>query len=189
MKSKGAALLAIVGTIFLTAAVSIVTTTLAVSRVGGYTTSSVAWDSATGAAVGGDARYYISADSEKVGSVVYLSGANAVSKSATLANYNAVAGVVVGGAKTNMLTDVGRADVGTLAAIANQRVWVVKCGRVWVVSDSAAAVGTIVIPSVATAGRVHAKPALIDTNYRALGRVVTAVGGTDSTVLLNLCVK
>lgn len=184
-RSRIAGLLVIVCAIALTA---FTVTKASVTRIAGFYTSTVAWDSATGGAVGGSTQLYIAADSEKVGNVVYFSANNTVSKSATLANYNAIAGVVVGGASQNQQALTARADVGQLAATANKRVWVTKCGRAWMIADSAVTAGNQVIPSVLTAGQLHAKPALIDTNNRTFGRVVLTAAAAGTT-LVNVCVK
>lgn len=188
INKKGQALLTLIGLVVLTAFTAIVTTKSPVTRIAGFYTSTVAWDSSTGGAVGGSTQLYIAADTEKVGNVVYFSAANAVSKSATLANYNALAGVVVGGASSNMQALVGRADVAQTAALPNKRVWVTKCGRAWMITDSAITAGNLVIPSVVTAGYIHAKPALIDSFYRTIGRAVTTAAAAGTT-LVNVCVK
>jgi hypothetical protein len=183
-KFKLGLLIAAVAT--LTAAV----TTRSVAKIGPFFTSTIAWDTTTGGQPGGDVRIYLAADSLKIGDVVYVSAANTVAKSATLANYNSVAGVIVGGSRQSMNASHVAADVGVLAGTANQRVIVLKRGRAWVTNDANAtlAAGALVIPSDATAGRIEVKTTAIDSSYRVLGKV--PVGGAVNTViLLDLNVK
>ncbi len=169
---------------------SVMVTSTNIQRLGPYFTSSVGWDSVTGAQVGGQVIYALSADSEKVGDVVYWSSDNHVSKSATLANYNAVAGVVVGGARVSMKGLVGKTDVGTLVATANQRIVILIQGRAWVGNDAGGtlASGALIQASTATAGKVMAKPAALDSLDRVIGRV--GVGGSASTTIVaNINIK
>lgn len=169
---------------------SVVVTTANVQRIGPHYTSSAAWDSAAGNQAGGRVVYALAADSEKIGDVVYWSGNNAVSKSATLANYNAIAGVVVGGARQSMRPSYVAADVGTLAATANQRIIILKEGRAWVQNDTVTGgitAGTRIIPSL-VAGKIKAASTAIDSAGRVLGRIVVG-GAASTTVLADVVVK
>lgn len=155
-----------------------------VQRIGPFFTSTVNFDSTAGGQVGGEVRTYLAADSLRIGDVVYISAANTVAKSATLANYNTLAGVVVGGARQNMNASIDTAGVSVLAATANQRVVVLRRGRTYVTNDANATLsaGALVIPSDATAGRVEVKTSAIDTAYRVVGRV--PIGGAVNTKVL-----
>lgn len=161
-----------------------------VARLGPFYTSSAAWDSATGLQPGGRVIYFISADSEKIGDVVYISSVNHVSKSATIANYNAVAGVVVGGARVSMLASIQAADVGTLAATANQRVIVLRQGRTWVKADAADSLraGALIQPSTTVAGAAMNKGSALDSLYRVIGKMVTT-GAASATALAEINVR
>jgi len=166
-------------------------TTANVQRIGPHWTSSAAWDSAAGNQAGARVVYALAADSVKIGDVVYWSSGNHVNKSATLADYNTIAGVVVGGARQSMKTSYVAADVGTLAATANQRVVIAKEGRVWLANDTVAAgvaAGSRVSPSIYVAGKVKNPTTAIDTAGRVFGRFVMA-GALSSTVLADIIVK
>lgn len=175
--------LAVVG-IVLVSAFTATVTTRAVQRIGPFYTSTIAFDSTTGGQPGGDTRIYLATDSTKVGDAVYISAANTIAKSTTAANYNAVAGIVVGGTRTSMNASIVAADVGTLAATANQRVIVLRHGRTWVANDAGGTLsaGALIVPSVTTAGKVVVKPAAIDSLYRVIGKV--PIGGSASTTVL-----
>lgn len=163
-------------------------TTRSVQRMGPFYTSTVNWDSTTGSQVGGEVRIFLAADSLKIGDVVYVSAANKVAKSTTLANYNTLAGVVVGGARHTMFASVASADVGTLTATANQRVLVLKQGRAWVANDGSTTLtyGASIIPSDSVAGKVEVRGAALDSMHRVIGRV--PIGGAG-TVLADVNVK
>lgn len=180
-----------VGAILATTAFTMLpVTTYPVARNIPFFTSNVAFDSATGKQPGGMVRLFVADDSLLIGDVVYSSAISAVTKSSTLASYNAIAGVVVGGTKQSLTGSVASADVGTLAAAPNERVWVLTQGRTWIMNDANAtlAVGALVIPSDATAGRIEVKTTAIDTNYRTIGRVL--VGGlVNVPVLVNVNIR
>lgn len=187
MKKAQLALLGLVAAIGLTAFTSFLATTVPVRYLGPFFTSPVAFDSATGAQFGGQVQYYIASDSVRIGQIVYHSGHNTVATSATLANYNKIAGVVVGGYRTNMQASVAVADTSTLAATANQRAIVMVRGRFWVL-DSAGGDGPgIVLRPSGTAGRAAAALAAIDSNSRNFGRVIdTIIGGRTGLVQINV---
>lgn len=179
--------LVIVATAFTSAFVTVAN----VSRIGPHFTSTAAWDSVTGAQAGGRVEYALATDSVKIGDVVYWASANHVNKSTTLADYNAIAGVVVGGARQSMRTSYVSADVGTLAATAQQRVIILKAGRAWVANDTVVAglsAGDRISPSIYVAGKVKAPTTAIDTAGRVFGRVVTAAAAS-ATVLADINVK
>lgn len=168
-------LLAIVASI---AAVSFVTTKQAVQRIGPFFTSTIAFDTATGGAVGGQVRFFKSGvDTLFVGEVVYMDKNNRVRKGTTLTLYNAIAGVVVGGTKTNMQAQTSVPVATDTAAYANQQVIVLTEGRFWVRNDAAGTVtfGGLLQPSTNIAGSVMAKIASPDSFYRSPGRMIDSV--------------
>lgn len=160
-----------------------------VARIGPFYTSSAAWDSATALQPGGRVVYFIAADSEKIGDVVYISSVNHVSKSSTIANYNAIAGVVVGGARVNMQASIQASDVGTLVATANQRVIVLREGRTWVKADAADSLraGARVQPSTTVAGATM-NLATIDSLGRVFGKMITT-GAASAVALAEINVR
>ena len=169
--------------------------TAQLDRRGPFIVSTVAPDSLTGAQVGGFVQHTIAGTSDTllVGDVVYWADTNKVKKSATLANYSMIAGVVVGGA----LIDRNRAhtastDVGTQAAAPGQWVVILKQGRTWMKSSNNAAwiAGRRVLPSDSIAGRLDTSltAAVIDTFYRLVGRTVGAAAALG-TVLVDVNIK
>lgn len=186
MRKKLAVLGVIVGLLAVTAfsKSAMFLTTMTIGRIAGFFTTSVAYDATTGGQPGGQVRAYQASGTLLIGDVVYFSANNTVAKSATLANYNAEAGVVIGGQSVSNRATIVAADVGTTAATNGQVVWVLKQGRTWVPNDAGGTVtfGTLMIPSTATAGKVAAMTTAIDTNHRAIGRIV--VGGLASTTVL-----
>jgi hypothetical protein len=159
--------------------------TTSIARNIPFFTSSLAYDATTGGQAGGQVRYYVAGGTLLVGDVVYFSAANTVNKSATLANYNAIAGVVVGGTSLGSgVASVAAADVGTTAATVGQTVYVLKQGRTWVANDANATLsaGALIQPSVTTAGKVVVQASPIDSLYRNIGRV--PIGGSASTTVL-----
>lgn len=147
--------------------------TMPVTYFGPYFNSQRPFDSLTGGQDGGQIRTYLAFDSLAVGDYVYDTLVNKVARSATLLSYNTAAGIVVGGARTAMRPTVAAAgaDVGTLAATANQRVLVTKCGRVWVRTADSVYAGIMLIPG-AVRGRLKRRTTAIDTFYRAAGKAV-----------------
>lgn len=89
-----------------------------------------------------------------VGDVVYFDAATGkVLKSATTADYQKFAGVVVGGAKTFGRVITRKLDVGIAAAALDELVIVQHSGKAWVVAAAAVArAGQLTV--VTTAGRV-----------------------------------
>lgn len=169
-------------------------TTVPVRVLGPFYTTPVAWDSTNALQVGCHVQYYLSAtnDSARIGQVVYISSKNTVSHSATLANYNAIAGVVVGGTRTSMQASYVVGDTSTLVATTGQRVIVCDEGRAWVLVDTGPGVapGLLVQPSVraGSAGRITTKAATLDSLFRLVGRTVdTAIAG--KAVLINVRIR
>jgi hypothetical protein len=154
-------------------AVGFMTTSVPVIYFGPWSNSQLAFDSLTGSQTGGIVKTSLAFDSLEVGDYVYDTLINKVARSATLLSYNTAAGVVVGGARTSMRPVVASADVGTLAATANQRVLVAHCGRVWVRSADSVYAGITLIPG-AVRGRLKRRTTAIDTFGRAAGRAVIA---------------
>lgn len=162
-----------------------------VTGIGTFWRSTAPYDTARGWRIGGETRVYRdSTDTLLVGDVVYLSRSNTIHKSATLANYNTIAGVVVGGTVTGMQGARDSANVGDTATLAHGTVLVLKCGRTWIKPDSGLSPGAQLLPSTATAGQAHARiaAAVVDTFNRAYGQLVdSGVSGVAS--LANICVR
>lgn len=128
-------------------------------------------------------------DSLRVGQVVYWSDTNQVAHSSTLAAYNTIAGVVVGGASTSMQAMTAITDTSTLAAVPDALAIVLTQGRTWVLNDGngAITIGQRIIPSDATSGRSEVVTSAIDTNYRVIGKaVVPAASGTATLADVNI---
>ena len=164
-----------------------------VQRIGPFYTTVTPFDSTNIGAVGGRVVTYLAGDSEFVGSLVYVSAKNTTKLDTVLTHYNNTAGVVVGGSRTGMRGSTDSSDVGTLVAIAGQRVLVATQGRVWVTVDTVGtgiAPGTAVIPSnkQGMRGRVAARTTIIDTFNRIVGRLVDT-GVVNTKRLINLNVK
>lgn len=187
-------LLTIVGLIVATAGATFFTTSYSqVQTIGPYFNSKIKFDTATGGGAGGEVRIFKNGvDTLIVGDVVYISAANTVRKSATLANYNTIAGVVVGGTSTNMAAVTSApAATDTAAKGATAKVLVLVSGRAWVRVDTVAAgiaAGTLLQPSIYVAGKVMAKAAPIDSLYRVLGRIVDS-GVASTQVLAHINIK
>jgi predicted DCC family thiol-disulfide oxidoreductase YuxK len=198
MNRKKLALLFLVGFIGLVsaaAASSYMIVTMAVTRFGPFYNSQVAFDSLNGGQPGGEVRTAIvggTTDTLRIGDVVYWSDTNKVTKSTTRALYNAIAGVVVGGASTSDRTSIVAADVGTVAATTGKRVIILKQGRTWMKSDANAAIiaGRRLLPSDSIAGRFDTSltATVIDSFYRMIGRNVNA-GSALGTVLVDVNIK
>ena len=146
-----------------------------------YWSPATAPDSLTGAGAGGRFHYAIvgTTDTLKAGDVVYWADTNKVKKSATLANYNEIAGVVIGGAITGSAKAYNASgDVGTNVAAPGQVVLICKTCRVWMRSSNNAAwiSGRRLLPSDSIAGRVDTAltAAVIDSMHRFVGRSVSA---------------
>lgn len=172
------AVLSVFGLLLAGAATMLPVTTYPVARNIPFFTSNVAFDSLTGGQPGGQVRFVLADDSLLVGDIVYWSDTNTVNKSATLANYSMIAGVVVGGTRLSSQSSVASADVGTLAATVGQRVIILKQGRTWIRSGQNGIViaGRRILPSDSIAGRFDTSltASVIDTFYRMVGRTVTA---------------
>lgn len=163
-----------------------------VARQTPYVTSVAAWAATTGGQAGGSVRIFRARDTLKFGDVVFRGGIDTVAKSTTLADYNVLAGVVVGGFRfsPSMSTSVAATDSGRIAARPGEQVWVLQYGRAWVTNDANGALttGLQVIPSNATAGAVETRTTAIDTNYRVLGKAVGAIAASKFT-LVDVVVK
>lgn len=199
MRNRKFALLAAVAAVaFISSgAANVLFTTQTVARIGGYYTTSVPFDSLTGGGAGGRVVVAITGgttDSLKAGDVVYWSDTNKVTKSATLANYTTIAGVVVGGQRTSppLATLMSSSDVGTLVATSGQRVVICKSCRAWMRSSNNAAwiAGRIVLPSDSIAGRLDTNltASIIDTFGRRVGRTVGAASALG-VVLVDVSIR
>lgn len=166
--------------------------TLPVKRDGAFFSSGILYDSLGSGSPGGQVRLFRVGynDSVFIGDVVYVAGDGMVSTSTTLAAYNAIAGVVVGGTRqTNMAATITAADVGSLAAYelntssTPEHVWILKQGRTWVAADATDSIyfGEAVIPSASSTGQMRPRTTAIDTFHRVFGRV--AKTGAASAVL------
>jgi hypothetical protein len=184
--------------LFLAAAVSMppmlsarsaLVTTTAIQRLQPFIVMQTNWDTTATAGsggVGGIVKYYVakSTDTLKVCDLVAIDTLNAVTKSATLAAYNKLAGVVVGGRSTSMQASISSSDCGSTAALPNRPVIVLRTGRFWVQLDTTTGgvtAGGLLGPS-AIAGKVRPKTSVIDSLYRVVGRSV--LGGAISTTIL-----
>jgi hypothetical protein len=163
-------------------------TTIPVRVIGPFYQSQSAFDSATGGAIGGEVKTYLAADTCRIGQLVAMTSARNVKPSATIADYNAIEGVVIGGTRTNMQASIALADTTTLAATVGQRVIVLKRGRYWVL-DSAGAIGPgIQVRPSGTIGRMAARTTAVDTFNRIFGRTVDTVLAGKAT-LIDIIVK
>jgi hypothetical protein len=193
----------VLGIISLVVAVAAVTafgaTNFALTQIqrmsGSYWTPATAPDSLTGAGAGGKFHYAIvgTTDTLKAGDVVYWADTNKVKKSATLANYNEIAGVVIGGAITGTTKAYNASgDVGTNVAAPGQFVMICKVCRVWMRSSNNAAwlSGRRVLPSDSIAGRLDTAltAAVIDSLHRTVGRTVSAASALG-VVLVDVNIK
>lgn len=161
-----------------------------IGRIASFWNTVQAYDSVAGGQPGGKVVTYLcdstTGQNLEVGDVVFIKRNNMVGKSATITSYNTIAGVVVGGQKTNMQaaqaitnynsnSGVGdTACVATPATFQNNKVLVLTDGRTWVKVDAAAGIapGSLLWPSTTTAGFVKAMPAQPDSFYRNVGRLV-----------------
>lgn len=154
-------------------------TTVTVRVVGPFYTSPMPFDSTLGNQVGGHVQFYLAADSCRIGQLVALTSARSVAPTTTLATYNKLVGVVVGGTRTGMQASLAVADTSTLAATANQKVIVMDIGRYWLLDSGAVPPGSLVSPalggSLTAAGRIKIMPTAIDSNYRAVGRAIDTI--------------
>lgn len=171
---------ALVVLLFSVAATTFVATTTfrPPQRLGPYFTSTEKADTATGGAPGGQVRIMKNGvDTLFVGEVVYFDKNNRVRKGTTLTLYNAIAGVVVGGTRTNMQANTTAPVATDTAAYANQQVIVLTEGRTWVRNDAAGTLtfGQLLQPSTNIAGSVMAKIASPDSFYRSPGRMIDSV--------------
>lgn len=146
------------------------------------------FDSTLGGQAGGYVVTKIANDSLKVGDVVFDTASNRVAKSATLAMYNKIVGVVVGGARTSARGVISSSGVGTLAATANQRVVVLQRGRAWMKSADSVYFGQEVIPSTAVAGTFKRRTTAIDSLHRIIGRAVFTKD-SGQAVLVDVTIK
>ena len=175
-------------TVSLVAAVSYVPVYSAATTMR-YRVPTGVFDSLGAGQLGGDVWYYRANDSLRLGDVVYLIDTNKVAKSATLAAYNTITGVVCGGTRVNMNCNIAIDTTHSLVATANQRVSVMSRGRYLVRCDSTTgglAIGISVIPSL-VAGKVKARTTAIDTNGRVFARLITACAvNTDAVAQINV---
>lgn len=164
-------------------------TTTAIQRLQPFVSMQNPWDTTVTAGsggVGGFVKYYVtkSTDTLHICDIAYIDTLNAVAHSTTLANYNKIAGVVIGGRSTNMQGSTAAADCGSVASLPGRPVIVLREGRFWIQNDANAGVtaGGLLIPSASVAGKARAATTAIDTLYRVFGRSI--LGGAVSTTLL-----
>lgn len=174
-----------------TAASIFVSSKSTVFRMGPFYNSTLAYDTAAGGQVGGEVRNYKNGvDTLIVGDVVYISANNKVRKSTTLALYNTIAGVVVGGSFTSNRAVTSVPVATDTAALANGTALVMSCGRAYVRIDAAAGIapGLALQPSATVAGKVMARAASLDSLSRTVGRLVDS-GIVSTSVLANVCIR
>src|SRR5262245_30918439 len=166
-----------------------------VAKIGPFYTTSHAFDSLKSRQVGGAVVTHTVAASESVsvGDVVYITGtAMTIKRDTILANYTRIAGVVVGGQRTNMQGAIDSTNVGTLAATGGQKALVLVRGRAWVTVDTITggiSAGSTLIPSnrQGQRGRVTAKTTAIDSFYRKVGQIPdSGVAGRRAVVNVNI---
>lgn len=144
-----------------------------------------------GYGVGGRCEVFSAGAALNIGDVVYLSAANTVNKSATLAtNLGKVVGVVVGGYKTGMQAISRKLDVGVQAAATDEPVLVQVTGKCWVVAGDTISAGDIIIPSDTTAGRVETGTITTDAaagnSGNILGNALEAAGAAATVIMARL---
>lgn len=108
------------------------------------------------AGVGGNTVVMIAEAALKIGDVVFISAENSVNKSGTQADYQAAAGVVVGGGSSGGV-DYGIFDEGAvgLALVGAAKSVVVQVdGIAYVMAGDAVSAGNALTGDTATAGRV-----------------------------------
>lgn len=142
----------------------------AIRFIGPFYSTQLSFDSTNGGQVGGEVKIYIAADTLRIGEVVYESANNTVNKSATAGNHDKVMGVVIGGRSTAMDCSLLAADVGTIAALPNRPVVLLRRGRTYVRVDSITATDT-----------VHAGESIKPSTLRA-GWVMPAVNAITATI-------
>lgn len=187
--SRAWALVALAMSVAAIAAVSFIGVTYPLSSVPIFYQSSNAWDSTTSGGIGGEVKVFLADSTVRVGSVVFISSRGHVKGSATLADFNATAGVVVGGDSTSMQIPLTIADTGIVAAKVNNKVIVMTRGRYWVL-DSALN-SHVIGGQIRGSGlnqRAALKPAALDSLSRVFARVVDTTG-TGSTVLAQINVR
>lgn len=111
--------------------------------VGPFYSTQQSFDSTNGGQVGGEVRIWLATDTLRIGDIVVETASNAVTKSATTGNHEKVVGVVVGGRSTDMVCSLLSADVGTIAALPNRPVVVLRRGRTYVRMDTTTATDTL----------------------------------------------
>jgi hypothetical protein len=124
-----------------------------------------------------------------IGDIVYLSAAHTVNKSADVADYDAVIGVVVGGKTTNYEVLQDDIDVGVQAAAANEVVLVCTHGKAKVVADDAITLGDKLTSGGTTAGAAAVGAITTDLAAGQSGSLVgtaleTAAAGGDIILCL-----
>lgn len=139
-------------------------------------------------AVGGTVVEFVAAATTLlIGDAVYITAVDSVGgqvdKSATAANYQAAAGIVVGGESTYMQVGTLSTDVGLTAATSGKRVLVQVNGKAWGIADGTVAVGAPVgVGAAGAAGRLE------DTTVASAGQTIgTSLGaGTVGAAMLIL---
>lgn len=144
-----------------------------------------------GYGVGGRVEVFSAGATLLIGDYVYLSAANTVAKSATLATTKGKGvGVVVGGKKTNMECVSRKLDVGVQAALSTEPVLVQVSGKAWVKAGAAIAVGDALTPSATTSGRVEtcADVLAVDGTGVAniIGNALEAAGAAATVIMARL---
>jgi len=133
------------------------------------------------ASLGGHVGAYSAVVALNIGDQVFLSAANAVTKSTTSADYDAAIGVVVGGQALDMY-EVSPYQVGIPAAAINELVYVAWAGKVRVPAEGAITAASVVGSSEVTAGAVKTPPTAVTPGRTTLA-LTAAVGGEVDILL------
>lgn len=140
--------------------------------------------------VGGTVVEFVAAGTLLVGDAVFLTSTDSkggeVNKSATAADYQTAAGIVVGGESTFMQVGTLSGDVGVTAATVGKRVLVQVNGKVWGVADGTVAVGARVGVGTGAAGRLE------DTTVATAGQTLgisLGAGTTGAAMLVLITIK
>lgn len=173
---------------------SFMTTTTGVKNLGTWVTMGQCVDSlgTPVCGVGGVVKFFVakSTDTLSIGDLVAIDTQNVVTKTVTLATFNKVAGIVVGGRTVGNQGSIASADVGSRAALPGRPVVVCTWCRTWVALDTTTggvAAGGLLGPS-AVIGKVRPKSLVLDSLYRVIGRAVNG-GAISTTILADIRIK
>ena len=135
--------------------------------------------------LGGNVIPFIAGATLNVGDIVYVSAADTVNKSNTVANYQKFAGVVVGGYRTNYNVITNPNDYGIQAAQANETVLVQNRGKALCIADAAVAATALLTQGAVTAGRVDDSVSATQGQIIGIALQAAVNPGDKIRVLLN----